>query len=176
MVEVGDILGMKSTAPAEKESTEKSSWETDREDNKADDDHCDDDSGHLSSLPLTKQELLSCVRVLTLGSHHRSACSFHCWKAAEYLTNLEVLRIVETPQTQFETQRICQFHGSTCSLVEVTRPRKIVVRNVSQCSLPFKASWRLSERTKEVVFVFPTKADRYDSATVSLHSEIRYLS
>lgn len=127
----------------------------------------DSDDEPEIKLPISKKELFGYVRVLTLGGHHESACEIYAEQLEKYMTNLEVLRIVETPAHPFQTFALCEnIPGGSCPFVDAVNPRKLVVRNVSGKPLPFPPLWELADRTKEVVFVLPTEHQRYGDMKV----------
>lgn len=124
-----------------------------------------------STLPLSKRQLLAHVRILTVSTHHESACEIYAPHAAKYLVNLETLRIVETPNTPFQTFHICEnIPGGSCPLIDGLAPRKLVVRNISGLPLPFPPLWTANPKTKEIVFVLPTELAAYAGKKVSFHS------
>lgn len=132
----------------------------------------DDDKLEIS-LPISKKDLLRCVRVLTLGSHHESACDIHCAQVLEYMQDVEILRIVETPCAPHRTFHICEnCPGGSCPIIDALNPRKIVVRNVSGLPVPFPAMWKASTKTKEMVFVLPTKMIAYTGIKVSCQDAV----
>lgn len=124
-------------------------------------------------LPLSKRELLACVRVLTLGGHHESACAIYGPMATALLAGVEVLRVVETPHGAYETFHLCEnVPGGSCPLVDAVRPRKLVVRNISGLPLPFPPLWEAAARTEEIVFVLPTTQAAYAGPAVSYGGQI----
>lgn len=119
-------------------------------------------------LPISKKDLLRMVRVLTLGGHHESACEIHAPQAEEFLQGVEILRIVETPCAPHRTFHICEnIPGGSCPMIDALNPRKIVVRNVSGHPVPFHPMWKANDKTKETVFILPTKLMAYSGADVS---------
>lgn len=136
-----------------------------------DSDEDSDDELSGIRLPISKQDLLRRVRVLTLGSHHESACGIHCDQVIKFMQNVEVLRIVETPCAPHRTFHICEnVPGGSCPMIDALNPRKIVVRNVSGLAVPFPVGWKASDKTKELVFVLPTKLISYTGKKVRLRA------
>lgn len=119
-----------------------------------------DDTGN--TLPFSKKELLSFVRVLTLGSHHASSCARFYVPFLKYMTNVEVFRIVDTPVYEAITALVCgniptdSVPKVPCPIISAINPRKLVLRNLSYKTIPFPPLWSLNDKTKEVVLVFPT--------------------
>lgn len=127
-----------------------------------------------TTLPLSKRELLSFVRVLTLGSHHSFSCAVWYTSFRKYVTNVEVFRIVDTPVHDGVTAPICSSPDSDtgvpetpCPIISAINPRKLVLRNLSHRSLPFPPLWSLNSNTKEVVFIIPTVEAYLHDRTVS---------
>lgn len=128
----------------------------------------DDDDNPAVTLPISKKDLLRLVRVFTLGSHHESGCGIYSKHVQEFMQGVEILRILETPCAPHRTFHICEnCPGGSCPIVDALNPRKIVVRNVSGLEVPFPAMWKANSKTKEMVFVLPTKMMSYTGKDVS---------
>lgn len=120
-----------------------------------------DSAAHIG-LPFSKQELLSFVRVLTLGSHKADICARFYVPFLKYTTNVEVFRIVDTPLHEAVTMPLCEnmpvnnVPQHPCPITSAINPRKLVLRNLSHKTIPFPPLWSLNSNTKEVVLVLPT--------------------
>lgn len=118
-------------------------------------------------LPISKKDLLRCVRVLTLGCHHESACEIHSARVEEFMQGVEVLRVVESPCAPHRTFHICEnIPGGSCPIIDALNPRKIVVRNISGLPVPFPPTWKANTKTKEMVFVLSTQLMAYTGSKV----------
>lgn len=148
--------------------TEKDLDDTQIENSKDKSESVSDEEEPEITLPISKKELLGMVRVLTLGSHHESACEVFSTQVEKFMQGVEILRIVETPCAPHRTWYLCEnCPGGSCPIVEALNPRKIVVRNVSGLQIPFPALWKANTKTKEMVFVLPSKMMAYTGADVS---------
>lgn len=120
-------------------------------------------------LPISKKVLLSYVRVISIGSHHESACDSFGELLGEHITDLNVLRIVDTPVHWAFCAQMCEhIPQGQCALVTSIKPRKIVLRNIGGLHIPFPPKWSLHDKTKEVVIILSTLRDRYAGMKVSL--------
>lgn len=137
------------------------------------------DDSKKRGLPLSKKELLSFVRVLTLGSHHGNSCAVYYTPFRKYVTNVEVFRIVDTPVHEGVTVLVCcgipddGVPQVPYPIISAINPRKVVLRNLSRLSLPFPPLWSLNSNTKEVVIVLPTVAAYLHDPTVSFVTQTR---
>lgn len=86
------------------------------------------DDSKERGLPLSKKELLSFVRVLTLGSHHGESCAVYYTPFRRYVTNVEVFRIVDTPVYDGVTVPVCSSFAvngapdSPCPIISAINP------------------------------------------------------
>jgi hypothetical protein len=120
-------------------------------------------------LPISKTVLLSYVGVISVGSHHESACDSFGELLGKHLTDLDVLRIVHTPVHWAFCAQMCEhIPQGQCALVTCLKPRKIVLHNIGGLHIPFPPKWSLHEKTKEVVIILSTLRDRYAGMNVRL--------
>lgn len=126
-----------------------------------------DDDQPTTSPRKTKRELLSHMRVISIGSHLSSACESYAEVLKTYATNVQVFRFVQIPHSsgscfRFCERRLCPFHFC------FRHTHKLVFRNCFWNKLPIPAAWDLDKATKDVVVVLPVYLQRYSGRDVSL--------
>lgn len=107
------------------------------------------------------------IRVLSIGSHRGVHCEIYGQELAKLTPNLEVLRIVQGPETPLFLGHYCDHYP--CRLLTHLRPRKLVFRNTGDERLPIPGPrrWIVPSSVEEVVVVLPTDEAVYAGTYVS---------
>lgn len=127
-----------------------------------------------ASLPATspptrrnfKRELLTHVRVFSLGSHHSCICRHYGpWRL---MPKLQVLRLVPTIASRYKLEALCDAADAACTLLTSLDCEKLVLRNIGLYGLPIPDSqeWNIPS-LEEVVWVVPTDCQRFYTGVIS---------
>ncbi|WOO78062.1 uncharacterized protein LOC62_01G001615 [Vanrija pseudolonga] len=141
-------------------------------------DWCDGEGGGTLACANSKSrkaQLLSHVRVLSIGSHTRKSCHEYGELAGALLTHLRTLRIVPTPASLFSLERYCDDslsrHG--CAFIYHIEAMKIILRNMDEHQTMYSVfRWKTLQAHQEIVLVLPTDARRFDGSNFFLRGDM----